>query len=430
MSASLTNILIISYFYPPCSLTAAQRPAGWVKHLHSFGYRPVVITRNWDVIISTPEDQLRDSGSELKIEKTSHAEVHYLPYNASLRDRLFNSSNSLLKKSSKLLTFFNGIGENFSSIFIPFSNFHDYACQLIEKRSIQVLIVSANPFVQFRFGYLLHKKYSIPWIADYRDDWTTSEIVSPKTLLEKILFLFQQRSEKKWVQTASLITSVSNVYTKRISDFVGLKGETILNGYDELYPLLIASNSSEFTITYNGTLYSSQDVEGFIRSILHCIEYFKDRIFIRVQFPGVCYDPFQAKRILHLIEGYEKYFILTDRIPKSDVIALQRKSDLLLMLTHIGSKGIPSSKLYEYLAIQKPVLCYPSDFDIVQATLEDVGIGVVVFNETELIEALKEFILSKMTHQEFKLPQNRAHLEAYSRYQQTLNLVKSIRNLM
>ena len=420
----MKEILIISYFYPPCTLTAAQRPAGWVKYFHEFGIYPIVLTRNWDLTLSKPEDQLRSSGSELKIEKTAQSEIHYLPYKASLRDRLFNSSNLFLKKSSKLFTFLNGIGENFSNVFIPFSNFYDYASELIAKRNVEVLIVSANPFVQFRFGYLLQKKYSLSWVADYRDDWTTSEIVSPKSILEKVLYLFQQRSEKKWVETTSLITSVSEVYTKRISDFIGRQGATILNGYDELYPLLSSSNTAEFTITYNGTLYSSQDVEGFIHSILQCIDHFRNQIFIRVQFPGVCYDPIQAKRILNLIEGNEQHFLLTDRIPKNEVIEMQRHSDLLLMLTHIGTKGIPSSKLYEYLSIQKPVLCYPSDCDIVQATLEDVGIGIIVHDENELMQVLKEFINTKLFHQENKLRQSTTHLKAYSRYQQTVKFVK------
>ena len=99
----MKEVLIISYFYTPCSLTAAQRPAGWVKYLSQFGVKPILITRNWDKLLNTPEDQLRDSGKQIKIDKTNSFEIHYLPYRASLRDRLFNSSNTLLKKSSFVL---------------------------------------------------------------------------------------------------------------------------------------------------------------------------------------------------------------------------------------------------------------------------------------------------------------------------------------
>ena len=392
----MKEVLIISYFYPPCSLTAAQRPAGWVKYLPQFGYKPIVITRNWDVTLRKPEDQLRDAGDQLFIEKTEKHEVHYLPYKASLRDRLFNSKKSIFKKCSKIFTFINGIGENFSNQFIPFGDFYDYAESLIQKHTFTTIIITGNPFVQFRFGYLLSNKYHIPWIADYRDDWTTSEIIQPKGKFESFIHRLQRYSEKKWVGTASMITSVSPVYTDRISQFVKIPGKTILNGFDTLLPKIQPEENNSFIIVYNGTLYDTQDVEGFIRAVIRCIDTFQDKITIQIQFPGVCYDPNQERRLKALIQGYESFFLLTPRISKEEVIYLQQRADLLLMLTHIGQKGIPSSKLYEYLGIQKPILCFPSDKDIVSETLLNTGVGIVVDSEEMLFDNLKEFLLLKI----------------------------------
>jgi len=392
----MREVLIISYFYPPCTLTAAQRPAGWVKHLPQFGYKPIVITRNWDVPLSKPEDQLRKAGDELLIEKTDTYEVHYLPYRASFRDRLFNSKNLFLKKCSKLFTFMNSIGENYSNRFIPFGDFYDYAEGLIQKHTFTTVLITGNPFVQFRFGYLLTNKYHIPWIADYRDDWTTSEIIKPKGKFERFIHRLHQKAERKWVGTASLITSVSPVYTKRIANFVKVPGETILNGFDALLPKIALEDNQSFVIVYNGTLYDTQDVEGFITAIIRCIELFRDKINIQIQFPGICYDPDQERRLKSLIHGYESFFLLTPRIPKEEVIYLQQKADLLLMLTHRGQKGIPSSKLYEYLALQKPILCFPSDQDIVAETLLNIGVGYVIDTEDVLFDKLTNFIRLKL----------------------------------
>jgi glycosyltransferase involved in cell wall biosynthesis len=396
----MKEILIISYFYPPCTLTAAQRPAGWVKYLPQLGYKPIVITRNWDVTLSKPEDQLKDAGSQLYIEKSETHEVHYLPYKASLRDRLFNSKNSLLKKCSKIFTFMNSIGENFSNQFIPFGDFYEYAESLIQKHTFTSIIITGNPFIQFRFGYLLSNKFHIPWIADYRDDWTTSEIIQPKGKFESFIHRLQQNSEQKWVGTASMITSVSPVYTDRISQFVKVPGETILNGFDELLPKIEIKDNNSFIIVYNGTLYDTQDLEGFVRVIIRCIELFRNKINIQIHFPGVCYDPKQESRLKALIQGYESFFLLTPRIPKEDVIKLQQQADLLLMLTHREKKGIPSSKLYEYLAIQKPILCFPSDQDIVTETLLNTGLGFVSDNEELLFDKVNEFIRLKLNGRE------------------------------
>ena len=48
----MENVLIISYFFPPCNLTASQRAFNWAKYLKEFGYNPIVITRKWDQPIS------------------------------------------------------------------------------------------------------------------------------------------------------------------------------------------------------------------------------------------------------------------------------------------------------------------------------------------------------------------------------------------
>ena len=418
----MREVLIISYFYPPCTLTAAQRPAGWVKYLPQFGYKPIVITRNWDVTLSKPEDQLKDAGSQLCIEKSETHEVHYLPYNASLRDRLFNCKNLLFKKCSKIFTFMNSIGENFSNQFIPFGDFYDYAENLIQKHTFTSIIITGNPFIQFRFGYLLSNKYHIPWIADYRDDWTTSEIIQSKGKFESIIHRLQQKSEQKWVGTANIITSVSPVYTDRISQLVKVPGQTILNGFDTLLPKIQPEDNNSFIIVYNGTLYDTQDVEGFVRAIIRCLELFGNKINIQIQFPGVCYDPNQERRLRVLIKGYESFFLLTPRIPKEEIIKLQQHADLLLMLTHRGQKGIPSSKLYEYLSLQKPILCFPSDHDIVAETLHKTGVGYVIDTEDVLFEKLKEFIHLKLNGRKILNETKEANLLAYSLSNQVIKL--------
>ena len=418
----MKEVLIISYFYPPCTLTASQRPAGWVKYLSSFGFKPIVVTRNWEVALIQPTDQLRDSGKEVVVETTDSFEIHYLPYRATVRDRLFNSTNRLLKKSSKIFTFIESIGENYSNRFIPFRNLYDYSEQLIEQHTFSALIITGNPFVQFRFGYLFNKKYKIPWIADYRDDWTTSEIIQPKGKLARFLHSIQRQSEQKWVGSSNLVTSVSEVYTDRISQFVNVRGATILNGFDALLPKIVNDDFTTFKITYNGTLYDTQDIETFIRVVIRCIEVYREKIKIQVQFPGLAYDSCQETRVKKLISGYDSFFLITARIPKSEVLSLQQTSDVLLMLTHKGKKGIPSSKLYEYLSFQKTILCFPSDEDIVAETLLNTNLGKIFNYEEEVYEYLS-FLIQKKIKNEFFLPKvNEKHLMSFSVYNQVLQL--------
>jgi glycosyltransferase involved in cell wall biosynthesis len=392
----LKNILIISYFYPPCTLTASQRPYGWVKYFIDFGFKPTVITRNWDIQISNQEDQLKSVGDDIIHQIHADYEVFFVSYKASFRDRLFNSKLSWVKKSSKFFTFLNAIGENYSNCFIPFKNIYDFANELIPARNYSTLIISGNPFIQFRFGYLLHKKFNIPWIADYRDDWTTSEIIKPKGILQKITHQLQQKAEQKWVGSAFAITSVSPVYTNRISDYVNVPGYTILNGFDELRSPSLSIDSSVFTITYNGTLYDTQDLESVVEVFLECIDLYKDKINIKINFPGIAFDKHQSNRLKKIIKGYETFFYITTRLLKDQVIEIQSVSDLLLMLTHRNIKGIPSSKLFEYLSFQKPIICFPSDHDIVEEILQDTNMGMIANNKEQLFAYISNSIDNKL----------------------------------
>lgn len=424
----MKKILIISYFYEPCSLTAAQRIAGWAKYLNEFGYYPIIITRNWDNKISKPEDVLVSSGNEIVYNQFDTHEVYYLPYRASLRDRLFVRFQNVnwLQKLTKVLTLVELIGENFSNSFISYSNLHKKAESVLEKdKQIKAVIISGNPFNQFRFGFLLNKKFNIPWIADYRDDWNTSELELNFGKIKKFISKLQSKSEKKWVGTSECITSVSKVYVDKIGKFVNKKGYVVLNGYDGLdHPTTLSDNKSEFNITYNGSLYNSQPIEPLLEVMKKLILDQTINLKIKLNFPGLAFDKSQKQRIENFLDGFEDYFSITDRIPKNEVIKIQQNSDLLLMIAHKGLKGIPSSKLYEYVGMKKRILLFPNDHDIIEETLLDTGLGLICNSESELYEKLLKMILEKQNNLNQPNDINQSKIDYYSRKNQTAELAK------
>ena len=117
----------------------------------------------------------------------------------------------------------------------------------------------------FRFGYEIHKQTNMPWIADYRDDWTTSEVNDVSGFLNRFLLGLSKRSEKKWVGTSSCITTVSPYYAQKIGEFVRKPGHVLLNGFfeDDLKTFQNRVLYDDFTIVYNGMLYGSQQIEIF-----------------------------------------------------------------------------------------------------------------------------------------------------------------------
>ena len=94
----MKKILIISYFFPPCNLTASQRVDSWAKHLNKSGYYPIIITRKWEKEIKSFDDCHYSTSAGVLIENNEHYEVHYCPYSANLRDRLHTKKKLVVFK--------------------------------------------------------------------------------------------------------------------------------------------------------------------------------------------------------------------------------------------------------------------------------------------------------------------------------------------
>ncbi len=419
------KVLIISYFFPPCSLTAAQRAQGWANYLSDHGYYPTIVTRRWDQAIRNPEDALLSSETELIHEKNDRYEVYYLPYKASLRDRLYTRfSGSKLQKLSRLFTFFSLIAENFTLRAIPYRNIHTFSKKWLEENpDTKCAIISGLPFNQFYFGYKLHQKSGIKWIADYRDDWNTSDFVgtSGAGFLMRIVKKLNIRSEKKWVGTAACITSISHVYTEKISNFVKRPGFVILNGYEVNVP---SGNldPTKFVLTYNGSLYATQPIEDVLSVAQRLI--IDDKLPLFLKFPGAAFDPIQKNRIESATRQIADRIEITERVPREEVLQMQADSDALLMLSHSNMKGIPSSKLYEYLPFKKPIVHFPNDFDIVESTLSETGLGFSTATRDEMYETLKRMIEQKLNHEPTHIQPNIGKIESYSRKMQTKALAE------
>ena len=428
-SQLVSKILIISYFFPPCNLTAAQRIMGWARNLKEHGYEPIIITRNWDIPINQPEDVLLSSGTEIEHVKTDNYEAYYLPYKASLRDLVFTRhQGSPMQKLSRPLTLMNLIFENFSVKSIPHSNLYEQARTILkENKEIKKVIISGNPFNQFYFGYLLEKEFNISWIADYRDDWNTTEIEGAKSGVNSFIRKRQEKSEKKWVASAKLITSVSPHYINKISAFVDRPGEVILNGHDVENYDSIQPEAEKFTITYNGSLYPTQEIEPLLSALDKLIgEGYSE---INLQFPGLAFDRSQSERVATAVKKYADHVSITNRIPKEEVIELQKQSDLLVMISHSNTKGIPSSKLYEYIGLQKNVLLYPNDHDIIEETLNDVNLGIICSTEKEIYDSVKMQLDSKRSGTLTKDTIDLDKIAFYSRKHQTKKLAELLDQL-
>jgi glycosyltransferase involved in cell wall biosynthesis len=422
----LKKILILSYFFPPCNLTASSRPSGWAKHFYLADYYPVIVTRKWEAPLKQYSDLSTSTSDQIEHYKYDHYEVYYLPYKGNLKDRIYKKyGDRRFVWLRKALSFIELVLQNYFSRIIPYYNIYKFSNQLLKQNSdIKKVIITANPYIFFKFGYLLSKRNNIQWIADYRDDWNTSQLLGKNNMLNSFLRKIESASERKWLSTANCFTTISENYIERIASFINKKGFLVMNGFDETSFINLNNQQNEncFTILYSGTLYDSQPIEIFISAFKIFVESFRNQIQIKLVFLGLLIDPKQTNRVHHLLSGFEDYYSITDRIDKKEAINIQLKAHLFLICSHTNIKGITSSKIFDYLACKRPIILFPSDQDILDKIITKTNSGYICNTSEEINNLLSEILTGFIKTNKINYSPVKNEVEFFSQKNQTLKL--------
>lgn len=365
-----------------------------------------------------------ESGKTLITEQNENYTVHYLPFKGNLRDRLYSrygkSKFSFVRKALSLIEL---IGHNFITSLIPFSNLYRFANSYIsENKDVAAILISGNPFELFRFGYRLHQTHQLPWIADYRDDWNTSNVNESRGMLDSFLRRLESRSERKYIGTASCITTVSKHYAEKISGFTGIPGYVVQNGFfpEDYTNFQNLAPFEEFTVLYNGMLYPSQQIEVLLDAFKQLVnKHPEHRNRLKLRFPGILFLKEVAARVEMQMQGYEDVVWMSQRIPRTDVLTMQARSHLLLMISHRDAKGIPSSKIYEYLGLGKPVLVCPGDADVLDETFGPYELGFIANTATEALEILEKHFTAYLQQRDIVENADRNYALQFTREEQT-----------
>lgn len=381
-------------------MVGAERPFSWFKYFHKFGLYPIVITRHWNHKVNHISEASFVDNSPLKIEKSEFGEVHYLPYKGTLRDRVlshFGANKFVLLR--RILTLIELFAEYLSIHFSAYKSFYKYADRLIEQQKPYVILISANPFSQFRIGYLLNKKYGLPWVADYRDDWTTNQLNDRSGIIKKLLLPLERYCERKWVKSAKHFFSVTPVYTKRIEQLTGVGGTNIYNGYDVNYKSTSDDKSDVFTLLYTGSVYHQQDFSLLADAIEILIE--RDVVQsekIEVHFLGATMNFLMPENVKVLSDKLGLIGVKCILLPHAigDEFATHLANASMLFFSRYGSlKGIVPAKIFTYLGSKKPILLVGSDGDTIEHLLKPYSVGFVANTAIEVASAIEKIYLNQ-----------------------------------
>lgn len=427
----MKKVLIITYYWPPAGGPGVQRWLKFVKYLPDFDIEPIVyIPENASYPIID---------EELCHEVNPEAEVLTQPIKEPYKiARLFskkstqNISSGIIpdeKKQSlseQLLLFIRG------NFFIPDARIGwvkpsvEHLSEYIKINPVDIIITTGPPHSLHLIGKQLKEQFNIPWIADFRDPWTTIGY-HKKLKLTNSAAQKHKTLEKEVLNKADRILVTSPSTKKDFEQITQQPIDVITNGYDiehiEKKPL-----DKKFTIAHIGSLLSDRNPRVLWKALAELIKNNPDfKQDFELKLAGKV-----STQILNTLDEFKlsPYVNNMGYISHQQAITEQRTSQVLLLL-EIDSeetRAIIPGKLFEYMAAERPILAIGPEKSDVETLIKQTNTGqYFCYDEKDRIADCIEKMYQQ--YSENKLKSYGIGLQYFSRKKLTQKLAEIIHQM-
>ena len=433
----MKKVILIAFYFNQVNEIASKRLRALAKYLPQFGWEPIVIVpdlglvpkENEDldcrIVCTEYEDMFAHFSNRLKPSKDSKN-----PSSSRDSQALKDNKNQVVLKDSS--SFSNPLVSKAVSIAGEVFAYPDgmkywyepafkAASKIIEEEEIDGIISSSWPITCHTIAKDLKEMYNISWIADLRDLWNLNPYISHTFIRD----YFEKRLELKTFENVDVLTTTSDLAGKTLSTLHPEKRIVpILSGYDE-DDFRFLEDVMKVNENYNENDYENTD-DNSIEDSSKVNPSDKLKFIYAGSLYGGKRDPtylFKAIRQLEdedkldsskmIIEFYgdstnlreiaEQYGLLEivkigGKISHEEVLKKQLESDVLLLISWDNEKEkmfIPG-KIYEYFALQKPVLSIGhkegSLKDLIQETKVGYHVSDLESTRNVLLDIYKEFL--------------------------------------
>ncbi len=390
----MKKVLVLSYYFPPLGLGGSQRMTKFVKYLPQYNWEPTVITVK-DILYWAKDESLLDDVKDIRIIRTGSLDPQRLLYK--LKPSQNKSDISSEVKQSSLMQFLNQ--KVFAFFCIPDTkilwNWLAFRTirELFKIEYFDAVISTGPPHSTHLLAMKIKKKFNIPWIADFRDDWAGGHVVHEPTFMQRYL---HQKYQRSVINSADSVISVSEGIQKVFADInSSQKHYLITNGYD---PDDFKDNawkpSAKYVITYSGVISKFSDPEPFFKA-LNLLKRETPNLYqqLLVRFVGqdvtgnlaALAKKYDVSDSLEIV-GFQQHNRAMEYIAESNA--------LLLIATGTPQDTFIPGKTFEYLGSLKPILCISNVTDT-SVLLKDYSLALI--STPDEIEYIKNNLVLLLT---------------------------------
>lgn len=315
--------------------------------------------------------------------------------------------------------------KNILNLLFDYKNnyFTEKILTLTQNKQYDLVFCSTFHTFGLKSALKVSQKQNIPLHIDLRDiveQCDTNEYNNSKIALGLISKLYRNINisrRNQVLKQADSITTVSPWHADFIKQF-NPNTHLIYNGYDSNLFIPQHTKSEFFDIIYTGKWYSPtlQD-PTLLFQVLAEINNPQIRL---IWYTNA--DVHSQISKLAQQHNLTTPLIINNYVPNNEIPNLLNQSSIILVLTNKGNRGIMTTKFFEAIGVEKPILCVRSDEGCLAQTIQETNAGLAATNVTEV----KEFILfhynqwqkQGYTHTEIK------NKEQFSRQNQALQFEK------
>lgn len=337
------RVLIVAFRFPPVGGGGVQRIVGMTKYLPGYGWEPHILTgcvpKSGTLTDLTLASKIPEGVAVTRVRPVGGGRLATLLAKIRRRSRVARAITLTLPFME--------------SGWIPRGV--QAGLRLLAENRVHVIYSSAYPMGSHVIALLLKWATGVPWIADYRDEWSSRSLLTWPSPAHRA---FARRLDRIVTRFANRVVTTSPCHTASLrNNFPSSdpsKYVTIMNGFDEddfsvdVDPVSLP-RGDRFELAHVGSLSALRHPDGLFRALQMLID--SGRIpaeRITVSFIGRT-APLNAieleKRGVLKIRGY---------VPHAEAVQAMKRADALLLIN--GEATNILAKTFEYLAAARPII--------------------------------------------------------------------------
>jgi glycosyltransferase involved in cell wall biosynthesis len=372
------RVLAIAHHFPPAGGSGSNRALAFARYLPQHGWTPIVLTPGVEWAINKDDRLLAEVPPDVSVIRTRSFEprppVSPTPSPRGDRGPIFASSRRPSALRSHL-----GHLKRFPDVHLGWLPF---AFAAARKQNYDVAYSSSGPFTSHLVGLLLKRLTNKPWVAELRDGWYRwNRAIFPdypawRSVLERHLEAAAMRTADRVV----LVTErMARAFRCQYTDLPADHFAVVSNGFDasQLEQHVRSRRHAGFEVLHAGALYYGRSVAAFLEGAAHLVQTEPD---FRAAFRLTLLGTLDATARTEVANGALQGHVWTGgQVDHSATLQAMHSADMLLLVANTtpGAEATVPGKLFEYLAVGRPVLAVAPADSATADVLKQTGGGSI-----------------------------------------------------